>query len=1347
MNSTTGTGRSPWPSFRSGMARGRPAFLARTATDNAEQLKRRSSIPTAVPEPLVAQGLPSGGPQSNVLQPESRTRPSLPRRRTTSPHIYGHLLDGGNDTEPRQDAVADQPQPPQPDGQFLPVPDEGHDNFQSGKQKEIRSELAKTVEPLRPAGVAVKLGTFSGVFVPTTINVLSILMFIRFGFILGQSGVIGMLGMLIAAYVIDLITTLSISAVASNGTVRGGGAYYLISRSLGPEFGGAIGIVSYMGFVFNTGMNAVGLIDCLIYNFGSESGSMSNILPEGQWWQYLWTTVTVAVCVLICLAGSAIFAKVSNALLVVLLIATFSIPLSVIIMQPFEDVKRHIEFTGFSLQTLRGNLLPHFTRGAAGSKMAGRENYQDLFGVLFPATCGILAGASMSGDLKNPSKSIPRGTLAGLGLTFISYTIVIVSLAASITRQSFYRDVNVVQDVNASGILILAGEVSSTFFSVLMGIVGPSKQLQAIARDKIIPGLSIFAPGRAKTDDPILAILMTFIVAQLVLLLDINKIASLITMTYLMTFFALNVATFLLKIGSAPNFRPSFRYFSWASAAAGAVLSVSAMFFVDGISASGSVCILLLLIAVIHYTTPPKPWGSISEVLIYHQVRKYLLKLRTEHVKFWRPQILLFINDPRRNYKLIQFCNSLKKGGLYILGHVIVTQNFGASVPEVRKQQSAWTKYIDFSHIKAFVNVAISPSIEWGTRNIVLSAGLGGMRPNIVVFGVYNLQQFRNEQPQVPSPPPEPRDERRSRKRARSRSQIKGELPTDTCFVEKQTDLQSYVMVLEDMILKLKTNVAVAAGFGDLELPSQEGNSKRYIDLWPIQMTAEVEASGQSQTGNVRTTNFDTYTMILQLGCILNTVPSWKKAYTLRVAVFVEYESDVEEERARVKSLLEGLRIKAKVLVFWLASTELKTYQLIVNGEEVDAETEAHVDKALEKEAWWEELRKYRGKLKSGDMSTVDAWSLSEDIHWGSPGLRGRRDPSLSQFGGLRKILGQPRQHSRSSFGHLFTAGLSLSMRTSRIDDDMLSRHTSNHSDSEYSSSELDGINSDEGYHDDSGSEDFDGDEASSGSRPKSRLSSRKSSKKSSRASSLRVSRRKKLLDSSNLEGNLQDGFGDESSLLIDLDDQPVGRSTRPRTSFVVPASSATRPRSPIIELNRPSLREAAEAHEEALEDSSDNAEGDEMAGPSIQFADVPHPRRQPPMTLPLEDDNKTSIYQRGVSDVRPAGSSDSPSRSISSAVGSNLASVASGFPSTAAIPLSFNTLPSRAQHLILNELMLQHSDDTAVILTTLPPPSEGTHLSEMDSWAWVSDLEVLYQGLCPCLFVHSNSLTVTMNL
>lgn len=378
---------------------------------------------------------------------------------------------------------------------------------------------------------------FSGVYVPTCLNVLSILMFLRFGFLLGQGGVLGIMGMLIAAYAINLITTFSLSAIASNGTVRGGGAYYLISRSLGPEFGGSIGVVFYLGFAFNTGMNAVGLIDCVTLNFGSTSGNWSQILPESGWYPYLWATVVLVLCTAICLAGSSIFARASNGLLFILLIATLSIPFSAFIVSPFESRKLGIEYTGLSLTTFLGNLKPQLTRGAAGSQVHGKETFQDLFGILFPATGGIFAGASMSGDLKNPSKSIPKGTLYGLATTFVLYTLVILAMAATITRSSFIRNANVIQETNVSGVVILAGEFASTLFSTLMGVIGSAKLLQALARDNLIPGVSVFGQGTKKGDEPIYAILITFVVAQITMIFDLNKIASFVTMTYLVGYY------------------------------------------------------------------------------------------------------------------------------------------------------------------------------------------------------------------------------------------------------------------------------------------------------------------------------------------------------------------------------------------------------------------------------------------------------------------------------------------------------------------------------------------------------------------------------------------------------------------------------------------------------------------------------------------------------------------------------------------------------------------------------------------------------------------------------------------
>jgi potassium/chloride transporter 9 len=209
----------------------------------------------------------------------------------------------------------------------------------------------------------------------------------------------------------------------------------------------------------------------------------------------------------------------------------------------------------------------------------------------------------------------------------------------------------------------------------------------------------------------------------------------------------------------------------------------------------------------------------------------------------------------------------MKTGSLYILGHVIVTDNFGGSVPEARRQQAAWTKYIDFSKIKAFVNIAISPGVEWGARNIVLNSGLGGMRPNIAVLGFYNLDDLRRNRPLIDVETPSPHEDKSNLTRvaretiARQDSKdakLSGILPTDTCKTEAMMSVTSYVTILEDLLLRLQINVALAKGFSSLEFPHADGNqNKKYIDLWPIQMSAEIAGEDDNKQ-NVLTTNFDT---------------------------------------------------------------------------------------------------------------------------------------------------------------------------------------------------------------------------------------------------------------------------------------------------------------------------------------------------------------------------------------------------------------------------------------------------------------------------------------------------------
>lgn len=849
-----------------------------------------------------------------------------------------------------------------------------------------------------------------------------------------------------------------------------------------------------------------------------------------------------------------------------------------------------------------------------------------------------------------------------------------------------------------------------------MGVIGSAKLLQALARDNLLPGFRIFGQGTKGRDEPTYAIIITHLVAQLTMLTDINQIATFVTMTYLMTFLVTNLACFCLSISSAPNFRPSFHYFDWWTAGFGALVSGVSMFFVDSLFATGCVCILVVIFLIIHYTTPPKSWGDVSQSLIYHQVRKYLLRLRQEHVKFWRPQILLFVNNPRHQYELIRFCNSLKKGALFVLGHVIVSSDFGSAVPEALRQQAAWRKFIDVSKIKAFVNISISPAVEWGTRNMVLSTGLGGMRPNIVIMGAYNLGEFRDARPLIDVPSAQgsvarnidssgeqPGQNGLNPQSGEHRDGFQDLLPTDSCKTEGAVGVKSYVTILEDLLLRLQINVAIAKGFKNLEFPQpQAANSKKYIDLWPIQMSAEISGEGGEQKQNVLTTNFDTYTLILQLGCILNTVPAWKSSFRLRVAVFVEYESDVEEERGRVKTLLDNLRIQAEILVFWLASGKLKTYQVIVNGSttQIGRYGKSAVDDVLKDEDWWQGLHKLRRRQQA--LSAVEELAEVQNLLTAAPNWPkrsfqdGRRESAVERFRGLKKLIRKSKRARSSS--RLGVLGVRLGMQTHQLHDDFVHWHASHASASEESSSD-DSDSGIESKHDHGSSpgrmspaseNDVDDFEEEMGDMISS--SPTKISRRRSDGGSIRHTSKPHLVKSEGL----------------------VAHKIPLRSSNLEPPKESV--------TNEP-FRPTPLRHQSAFRFSSRPVPKTKVAtedgpGPSIMFTDAASPAKDPP--------RQASIYAHGIS------SSTEP---------------ASGFPFPQSMPLSFNDLPCRAQHLILNELMHQHSKDTAVLFTTLPSPMEGTCNSEEDCVSYLSDLEVLCADLPPVLLVHSNSMTVTMNL
>jgi potassium/chloride transporter 9 len=868
-----------------------------------------------------------------------------------------------------------------------------------------------------------------------------------------------------------------------------------------------------------------------------------------------------------------------------------------------------------------------------------------------------------------------------------------------------------------------------------------------------------------------------------------------------MTFFVMNLACFLLKIGSAPNFRPGFKFFTWQSAFVGSILSAAAMFFIDEAYASTAVCLLVFLFLLIHYLSPPKHWGDVSQNLIYHQVRKYLLRLKPEHIKFWRPQILLLVNDPRKHIRLVQFCNSLKKGGLYILGHVIVTNDFNTGVHEAKTQQAAWTQYIsESSRIKAFMQLTMSPTIVWGVRNLILSSGLGGLRPNIAVLGFYNMEELRKSRPLVdirggpPSParkqqPLADKDDSKfsHRRRGDTTSRLmEGFLPTDVIKTESMMDVQSYMTILEDLALRYQLNVAIGKGFDALDPPRRDGhNAKRYIDLWPIQMALEVEAEGRS----VLAWNWQTYTLILQLGYVLNSVPAWKSAYRLRVLAFVEYESDVEVERARVKALLEKLRIQAEVVVSWLACGQLSTYEMIIHGHEATTETAALVNDCLKADDWWVELQRIRG---SRDMtSSQQLVSLNNMLDSSSgPECRRpsgaaadtaydpeRRRPSVALLADL------PKTSTISQLSHM---GINMGMRTQNL---LGIKTVLDDSDADT----LDDSDSDE-YESNEG--DFN-DAASDGAVEDVRILRRPllSVRTRSRShgeiltkSQLQIPRRRPTEGRGKAsESWSRTSYGTVPSLAPHNDSQephsPLGSSMQPRSRNPSPDRVAVRPPPLPLAPHQSSDSRAHSRHgSSAIRFSSHlvpetTITDEDGSEPRIMFAQSDSVRSERPDLARRPSSGRR--LSKLVSEYATPGGRREPSRSVFFAelqepkpkpnlstgdssrgdaeidIGRMMSSSSSDRPeddhgstyATQALPLSFNDLPNRAQHLILNELLRQNSRDTAVLYTTLPIPQEGTCQSEEASIQYLSDVEVLCNDLPPVLLLLSNNATVTVGL
>ncbi|KAG1679341.1 Solute carrier family 12 member 9 [Nymphon striatum] len=800
------------------------------------------------------------------------------------------------------------------------------------------------------------LDTFSGVFTPVCLSMFSVLLFLRVGFCVGFAGVLQALLMFIIAYGIILSTVFSVCAISTNGAVEGGGAYFMISRTLGPEFGGSIGSLFFLANIFSSALYITGCVEGLINNFG-PGGMYADFLSNGTHWQFLYATCINFLNLLICLVGASLFARTNIVIFGIVVISIISCMLSFLIKNKYTEVlipeeNHHVAFrtapyTGFVSSTFLDNLYCKFdfnsiiissaifTNGcfmfaahySVDYNTGAHADFARVFGVVFSGVTGIMAGANMSGELKNPSKSIPLGTMLAVISTFVTYIIIIFLMAGTTSGALLRNNYLVLQYINVFSPLVAVGIISASLSASLSNIIGASRVLQAVAKDNLFGILLSPIVKGTRNGNPIAAVVLSWLFVQLVLLIgSYNKIAQMTSVFFLISYAAVNLACLGLELASAPNFRPMFKYFSWHTATVGLIGCLSMMFLISPIYAAISIILCLILVIVLHLIPMPADWGSISQALIFHQVRKYLLMLdsRKDHIRFWRPQMLLMVANPRTCLPLISFINDIKKGGLYIIGHVKLGCIADHESDPTMEENPVWLNLIDKMKIKAFTELTLAKSVQDGMHQLVRLSGLGAMKPNTIILGFYDdtapIDFFSKEEYLCIS-------ESSASNTSSSRFYINEE---SISGVENRSNSESfpepeisrlnnfrsdrsltdkdYVEMVKDSI-KMRKNVCLARHFHLLNKKAFKKKVSCSVDVWPMNFF----------NPNHKDSFDNTWMFMLQLSCILYMVPFWQKRANMRVFMCVHPQATDVSQRMEVwKQWLDMLRVDATiVIVHW----------------------------------------------------------------------------------------------------------------------------------------------------------------------------------------------------------------------------------------------------------------------------------------------------------------------------------------------------------------------------------------------------------------------------------------------
>ncbi|GAB4232646.1 MAG: amino acid permease [Chlamydiales bacterium] len=486
-----------------------------------------------------------------------------------------------------------------------------------------------------------KYGTLSGVFIPTLLTILGVIMFLREGWVVGNAGLIGSFLVITLSFVITSCTAFSMSSFVTNTRVGAGGAFSIVSQALGLEIGGSIGIPLFISQAIAVSM----------YVFGFRAGWLW-IFPEHS--PLLIDIGTFLAIVAITMVSTSFAFRIQYGILLVILSSLFSIFLAAI----FGSLKETPELWG----SFPGSLENDF-RGIS---------FWGVFAVFFPASTGIMAGANMSGELKNPRKSIPLGTISAIALSYLIYMLLAYWLASSATTGELIKNYTVMIDKAYWSPPVLAGLLAATFSSALSSFIGAPRILQALGAHNILFRGDWIAK-RTKSGEPRNAIFVTcFIVLLALMMRDLNLIAPLITMIFLITYCVINFVVILEQQLQLISFRPSLKVPKIISIV-GFIGSIFAMFIISpifGLLATGFIGSVYFVLLRRQLKAPFSDVRSGLFVAFAEWAAKKVKLLHGRSERAWKPNILLPIEDINRLKGVFRLVYHLAKpiGSVKILG-------------------------------------------------------------------------------------------------------------------------------------------------------------------------------------------------------------------------------------------------------------------------------------------------------------------------------------------------------------------------------------------------------------------------------------------------------------------------------------------------------------------------------------------------------------------------------------------------------------------------------------------------------------------------------------------------------